>query len=345
MKRWYCLVLPRPVIDATQYLAARFALLLLQSLPYELALRIGGVLALTACAVDFRRRRVIRENLLLAFAGADLDESERRRIASAVYRHWGTLMADIPYLLRTVRRDNWTSFTDLAALEPLRRLHAEGRGVILVTGHLGNPEFGGWLAALVGLPIHSVANLQTNPWVNRLLEQLRTSSGQRILYSEGALRQGRQVLERGEIVAFLADLNGRREGLSINFFGHEASTMQGPAVLSVRTGAPILPVVVVREGPGPRYRVAYGEPIRRVPGAPPASEIHRVTQAYTSALERFIRLWPEQWVWFHRRWKKSRPARPAGARRSVGSETAEIFNTWFPVALLTLPIVAGTAQS
>jgi KDO2-lipid IV(A) lauroyltransferase len=305
MKRRYRLSLARSVIDASQYLPARFALLLLRRLPYGLALRIGGVLGLTACAVDFRHRRVIRENLLLAFADAALDESERRRIARAVYQHWGTLMADIPYILRTVGRDNWTRFTDISALEPVRHLHAEGRGVILVTGHLGNPEFGGWLAALAGLPIHSVATLQTNPRLNRLVEQLRTSSGQRILYSEGALRRGRQVLERGEIVAFLADLNGRREGLSIDFFGREVSTMHGPAVLSVRTGAPILPVAMVREGPGPRYHVAYGDPIRPAPGAPPGPEIHRVTQAYTSALERFIRLWPEQWVWFHQRWKES----------------------------------------
>ena len=78
--------------------------------------------------------------------------------------------------------------------------------------------------------------------------------------------------------------------------------MHGPAALSVRSGAPILPVAIVRDGPGPHYHVAFGEPIHPVPSAPPATEIHRMTQAYTTALERFIRLWPEQWIWFHRRW-------------------------------------------
>jgi KDO2-lipid IV(A) lauroyltransferase len=327
MKRRYRLV--RSLIDASQYLPARFALLLLQSLSYGLALRIGSALAATICAVDVWHRRVIRENLRLAFAGADLSDSERRRIARAVYRHWGTLMADIPYILRAVHRDNWTSFIDRASLEPLHRLHAEGCGVILVTGHLGNPEFAGWLAALVGLPIHSVANRQTNPRLNGLLERLRTSSGQRILYREDAIRQGGLVLERNEIVAFLADLNAGRQGLSVDFFGHHAPTTRGPAVLSVRTGAPILPVAVVREGAGPRYHVAYAEPIRPVPGAPPALEIHRMTQAYTSSLERFIRLWPEQWVWFHQRWSggdslsRSAGTRPCASSRG-GSRIARI---------------------
>jgi len=312
MKRWYRLPLPKPVIYASQYLPARAVLLLLKGLPYGFALRAGNALAALAGVLDIPHRRVIRENLRLAFAASPLDRAEERRIARAVFRHWGRLLADVPYLLRTLRRDNWTRFADPTAPEPLRRLHAEGRGVILVTGHIGNPEFGGWLAALAGLPIHSVANRLTNPWVNRLLEELRTGSGQRILYQEGALRQGAQVLERGDVVAFLADLHGRRQGLSIDFFGREVSTMQGPAVLAVRTGSPVLPVAVVRQGSGPRYHVGWGEPIRPVPGAPAAAEVHRVTQAYTSALERFIRLWPEQWIWFHRRWKKSRPARRGG---------------------------------
>ena len=298
-------VVARSAIEGVHYVFILVAVLVLQSLPYGIALGISRMLAVTAHAVRFRHD-VMHGNLLLAL-GDDVDESERRRIAGGVYRHWfRTFVADTPHLLRTVRLDNWNTFVDIAALERLRELHAEGRGVILVTGHLGNPEFGGWLGALVGLPIYSVANLQDNPRLNSLLERLRTSSGQRILYKQGALRKGREVLERGDIVAVLADLNDRREGIAVDFFGREASTMQGPAALSVRSGAPILPVAVVRDGRGPHYHVAYGDPIRPVPGASLGTEIHRITQAYTSALERFIRLWPEQWVWFHRRWTESR---------------------------------------
>ena len=287
----------------TRYVFIRVAVLVLQSLPYGMALRISRMLAATAHAVRFRHD-VMHRNLLLAL-GDDVDESERQRIASGVYGHWvRTFMADIPHLLRTVRRDNWSSVVDVSALEPLQQLHAEGRGVILLSGHLGNPEFGGWLGALVGLPIYSVANPQDNPRVNSLLERLRTSSGQRILYKQGALRKGCEVLERGDIVAVLADLNDRREGIAVDFFGREASTIQGPAALSVRSGAPKLPVAFVRDRRGPHYHVAYGDPIRPVPGASLGTEIRRITQAYTSALERFIRLWPEQWVWFHRRWKE-----------------------------------------
>jgi Kdo2-lipid IVA lauroyltransferase/acyltransferase len=310
MKRSSDFALGTRAIGAAQYFAARFALLLLQLLPYRLALRTSRALAVIVCALDFRHRQVSRENLLLALGGADVGESKSCQITRAVYRHWGALIADIPHILRTVGRDNWTSFIGGDALDPLRRLHAEGRGVILVTGHIGNPEFGGWLAALAGLPLHSVANRQENRWLNALLERLRTSSGQRIIYSRGALRQGAQALERGEIVAFLADLHGGGKGLAVDFFGHRASTMQGPAVLAVRSGAPILPVAVVRDGPGPRYRAVYAEPIRVVAGAPSGAEVRRITQAYTTALERFIRRWPEQWVWFHRRWPPSGPARP-----------------------------------
>ena len=317
----------RPAIEAVQYVFLRFALLVLQSLPYGIALRISRMLAIAVDAVRFRHD-VMHVNLLLAL-GDNVDESERQRIASEVYRHWGrTFIADIPHLLRTVRRDNWSSVVDVTALVPLQQLHAEGRGVILVSGHLGNPEFGGWLGALVGLPIYSVANLQDNPRVNSLLERLRSSSGQQILYKQGALRKGCEVLARGDIVAVLADLNDRREGLAVDFFGREASTVEGPAALSVRSGAPILPVAFVRDGRGLHYHVAYGDPIRPLPGASVRTEIHRITQAYTSALERFIRLWPEQWVWFHRRWKESRnlispstgtyPCASSRERRPVG---------------------------
>ena len=300
MTRRYRLI-TRAVIEASQYVVARCAFIVLRNLPYVVALRMARVLADAACAVRFRHD-VIRENLLLAFA-EHLDESERRRIASGVFHHWTrTLLADTPHILRTIRRDTWSSFVDVSAVEPLCHLHARGRGVILVSGHLGNPELGGWLASLVGLPIHSVANLQKNQRVNRLLEGLRTSSGQRIFYKQGALRHGRRVLARGEIVAFLADLHDRRETLAVDFFGRETPTIRGPAVLSVRTGAPILPVAMVRTGSGPYYHIEYGEPLHPDPGAPFEFEIPRLTQAYTSALERFIRLWPEQWIWFHHRW-------------------------------------------
>jgi lauroyl/myristoyl acyltransferase len=81
MNHWFRRVLPRAIVDASQYLPALFALILLQSVPYKIALRIGSALAVTACAFDVRHRRVIRDNLLLAFGGAGLSEPERRWIA------------------------------------------------------------------------------------------------------------------------------------------------------------------------------------------------------------------------------------------------------------------------
>jgi KDO2-lipid IV(A) lauroyltransferase len=316
MKRGGAPTRSRWIIDAAAYCLAWAGLRAFQHLPYWLARRAGHALAGTAYALDTRRRQVMQDNLRMAFGGDRFDESEHRRIALAVYRHWGTLLADVPHILRSVRDDNWTSFLDENAFEPLRQLQSGGRGIILVTGHIGNPEFAGWLAALAGFPITSVANEQANGRLNVFLERLRTGSGQRIIYRHGAIRQGMRILARGEIVAFLADLHSGRNGVSADFFGRQAPTIHGPAVLAIRSGAPILPVAVVRESIGLHYRAVYGEPILPIGDAPRNSEVRRLTQAYTSALEAFIRRWPEQWIWFHRRWDKP-AARSRPRPRSV----------------------------
>ena len=178
--------------------------------------------------------------------------------------------------------------------------------MILVTGHFGYWELLGASVAALGYPMAVVAKDQHNPAVNTLIIKGREKLGMKVISMAAATHAIMRALRRNECVGLLMDQDAGPGGTFVDFLGLEASTYQGPALFALRSGAPIIPCFIIREG-AEHHRIVFESPIEAVPTGDEIADIQRYTQTYTAVLERYVRTYPDHWFWVHRRWK-TRPA-------------------------------------
>ena len=202
--------------------------------------------------------------------------------------------------------------------EELAEAFAEGRGVVMVTGHFSNWELAGAVMTAHGYPVDGVMQKLKNPWLNRYITTSRERLGIRLVDRGGAWNSLLEYLREGRIVAFVADQDAGRSGVFVPFFGRPASTHRAPALLALRGGAPLIVGGIRRVGP--RRYVSWAKRLEPggAGGETPAERVESLTRRWVAELERQIRLSPEQYFWHHRRWK----TRPAGTvARAVGTKT------------------------
>lgn len=248
------------------------------------------------------RRAVVEEHLRRAFP--DQSGAWVHATAAAAYAHIG---AEAMALLRLAgdEAEQVLARTEVVGLEALRAALAAGKGAVLATGHLGNWEIGGAALAVRGIPLDAVAQPQENPLFDAALERMRSGLGMQVIDRRRATPLALRSLRRGRVVAFVADQDARGHGVFVPFFGRPASTHRGPALLALRTGAPVFVGTALRL-PGGRYRIE----LDRVDPAladDPEEAIRRITAAFTARLEKAARRAPEQYFWLHRRWKTPPP--------------------------------------
>jgi KDO2-lipid IV(A) lauroyltransferase len=195
--------------------------------------------------------------------------------------------------------------TEVEGLAELRAALDAGRGVVLVSGHLGNWEIGGAALAVRGVPIDVVAQRQSNPLFDRLVVETRERLGMRVIPRELGTRQGLRSLREGRLLALVADQDARGGGVFVPFFGRLASTHRGPAMLALRTGAPLFVTRGLLRTPEGGYRGGVEEVVVDREGELD-DVVERMTAAFTARLEAGVRAAPDQYFWQHRRWK-SRP--------------------------------------
>lgn len=304
----------RPVTLRHRLEYAGFRLLTgaLTVMPEAAALGLGEALGWVAGRVFGIRRGVVRENLERAFPEAD--PAWRRRVASRAWRHLGREAAAL-FRMGARGPDEVRSATTVDGLDHLERALEQGTGAIVVTGHLGSWEVGGAAVAVRGFPVDGVALVQANPLFDADLVASRTALGMRIIPRGGAPREVLRSLAANRIPALVADQNARRGGVFVDFFGHPAATFRGPALFSLRTGAPIFVGVCLRTSRHPqRYRVVL-EPVSVEPTGDLDADVARLTAAHTAVLERWVREAPEQYFWAHKRWKTRPPSSPAETSR------------------------------
>jgi len=280
-------------------LLARFLLVVLRFSPSGFGRACGRGLARTA--VRFRPEDVAlaRRNLALVFP--DRDDEWRRRTINAATDRLGENLFDSLTLERW-RDDRFASVTDDGALAVLRRLQAEGRGVLILTGHFGCWELlGAWLAGVSG-GLTVVTGVVRNVPVDRLLNDRRRRLGLTPVPRDGDIRPLFRALRSGGTAAVLMDQNVKAASADIDFCGVPAPTATGFAGLARRTGAPILPLAIRREAGG--HRVVHLPPLRpeEFNGFSDWAEVLRECNV---GLEAFLRRNPEEWVWFHDRWPEA----------------------------------------
>ena len=197
---------------------------------------------------------------------------------------------------------NLSDYIEIDHLERMQEALAEGRGVVVLTGHVGCWE---WLSAaftLNGMPVSAIAKPQPNIQYTRALDDLRATIHVEI-FSRGTseLIAAARALKRGRLLGFLADQDGGPGGAFIDFLGRTASTPLGPAVFSRKFKSPVVPAFILRQ-PNGKHRVVVGE-IMRCPNTGDSDrDLHEFTVQMTAIVERIIRENPTQWIWFQKRW-------------------------------------------
>ncbi|MBD3872525.1 MAG: lysophospholipid acyltransferase family protein [Acidobacteria bacterium] len=251
-----------------------------------------------------RRREIIDFNLRLAYP--EKSDEERRQLARAVTRHFGRSGLDTIRIQR-LRPEELLAAVEIEGWEHVERALSYGRGVFFLTAHIGSWE----VAALVtGLKLEaglSVVNRPLdNPYLELELDRLRKLYGNDVFGKRNIAREMLRQLKSGGGVGILIDQRVREDqGVEVPFFGHSAWTHPILARMARKTGAPVVPVFALREAPG-RYSVHYEEPLRVEDLTEAESEDGPLTARYMAVLEAAIRARPEQWLWYHDRWKQLR---------------------------------------
>jgi KDO2-lipid IV(A) lauroyltransferase len=262
------------------------------------------------------RRRVVEENLRLAFP--DKDEAWLRATALAAYEHLGREAAAILRLSR-LDREAIVKRTVPIGWDELDEALGEGQGVMLVTGHYGNWEIAAATVASRGVPIAAIIRRQGNLLVDARLDQLRNRLGVETITQREAPSRVPRLLRRNGVIGIVGDQDARRAGVFVPFFGRPASTHRGPALFALKLGAPVF-ACVARRLPGPQVR--YEVEGHRVPVTPTGdleADVQALTAELARRLEAEIRRAPEQYFWFHRRWKSSPRAEPSPAQTGTGA--------------------------
>jgi KDO2-lipid IV(A) lauroyltransferase len=256
------------------------------------------------------RRDTVESNLRLAFP--DRSDDWIRETMIGAYEHLGREVAAMMRLSRLDARAviDRTVVTGWEEFEELREL---GRGILLVTGHYGNWEIAAASVAARGIPIAAIVRRQGNRIVDERLQLLRRNLGVETIYQGAAPTSVPRILRANGVVGIVGDQDARRSGVFVPFFGRPASTHRGPALFAMRLGAPVLSCIARRlPGDDIRYEVT-GERVGFEATGELDEDVRALTAELALRLERQVRIAPEQYFWFHKRWKTKAPDVPSSA--------------------------------
>ncbi len=286
-------------------------------LPRRTALRLFGRLGLLAYGLLGTARRRTVDNLSRAF-GWMPQNPRLRRTARNAFVNAGKNLADLIHLPH-LNESNIRDLVRIRGRHLLDEAMALGRGVIVITGHIGNWELlaAGW--ALRGYPSSAVARQVYDPRLDRMINDLRKNARVRGISRDSGLREMIRVLHRGELLGVLMDQDTKVRGAFVPFFGRLAHTPVGPVLLAMKTRAPVVPMAIHRQ-PDDTHLITVMPPVKLRYTEDREADVRLNTWRCTRALERFIRQEPAQWVWMHDRWRKQ----PAEADRRVWREKFDV---------------------
>ena len=293
-----------------EYAALQLVLGALRALPLALAMRIAAGVAALVIRVARPVRRIGLTNLAIAFP--EKSEAERAAILAASYRNLGRMVAECAHLAELTAANVRTRVTldDEGGYWGNEMLpHLERQGILILTGHFGNWEMFAYAYGLLGHPVSLVHQTIKNPLVDQYVERMRSGGGTRLFRKQEAARAVLRALADRALVVLPLDQNqSRRAGIFVDFFGLPASTSAGLARIALRTGAPIYPAFLVREGTSARHRIVFLPRVSIASMADRDSAARELTQRCTTILESMIRKHPDHWLWTHKRWR----TRPLG---------------------------------
>lgn len=291
-----------------EFCIVRSFVFLLGIVPRGLARAIGSFIGWIAFHGLGRLRKVGLRNLALAFP--QKTEAECEAILRAVYRNMGRLIAEFCQMSRYTP-EQASRFICYEGLENYLEARQRGKGVLVLTGHLGAWELSSFYHSLMGYPMGMVIRRLDNPLVDAFVNRIRCLHGNRVVHKDDFARGLIASMRAGETVGILMDTNMTPpQGVFVPFFGVQACTASGMARIALKTGAAVLPGFLLWEERERKYVLRFGEELQLAHTADPEADAATNTALFTAVIERYIRDYPEQWLWMHRRWK----SRPTGER-------------------------------
>jgi len=277
-------------------------------LPRPVARAAGIGLGQLVYLLHGKLRRVGMRNLQLAFP--QKSAHERRRILRGEFTSLGRQLAEV-CLFPSYTRENVTKIVVYDGFENFERAEARGKGVIYLTAHLGGWELSAFSHSIQGHPLHVVMRSMDNPFLDRFITHLRTMHGNRAVDKDNFVRGLLSAMKAGETVGILMDTNMTPpQGVFVDFFGIPACTASGLARIALRTDAAVVPGFTIWDRELRKYRLRFDPALALIRTGDEEADIVANTALFTKVIEEYVRRYPDQWLWVHRRWK----TRPAGEK-------------------------------
>ncbi|GAB1340971.1 lysophospholipid acyltransferase family protein [Gemmatimonas sp.] len=294
-----------------EYAATRTAVAVLRLLGWRAASAVGGVLGRLAYRPFGIRAGVVERQIAAAFPEFTADKV--REYAARSYESLGRTSIETAILPGTSREEILARVERVEGWEHIDAALAKGKGLIAVTGHLGNWELGGAYVAARGVGIDAVVRGAANKLFEAYVTRTRSEAGVHVVHDKDAVRRAPRALRENRMVALVADHDAL--GLAstfVPFFGRPAKTPRGPAVFALRFDAPTVFIAIVRQ-PSGRYAFLV-EPVTVTPTGDRDADVDAIVLRYTQMLEAKVREYPEQYFWQHRRWRRQPPDTPPHLR-------------------------------
>jgi len=275
-------------------------------LPRPIARGLGMTLAHGIRLLHRRLWNVGLRNLQVGFP--EKPDKERRHILRGVYTSLGRQLAEFTKFPQYTK-DNIKKVAVYEGFENFERARELGKGVLFMTAHLGGWEIGAFAHSIYGNKLNVMMRELDNPYLDRLVTNYRSLHGNTMMLKDDFARGLIGAMRRGETVGILMDTNMTPpQGVFVPFFGHLACTASGVARVALRTGAAVVPAFTIWDNELGKYRIHFEPAIRLASTGDDDADAIANTAAFTKKIEEFVRRYPDQWLWVHRRWK----ARPAG---------------------------------
>jgi len=280
---------------------------LINLLPEDFSLWAGKQLGRAMFCLDRGHRKVALENLHLAL-GKEKSGEELLAIARRTFENLGMMAVEF-FRLPRMDVETFKKRVKIEGLDEALKLLEKDKGMLLLLSHFGNWEMMGMMSKLIGDSIMVIAKpMKKNKRVDQFITKIRSSTGLEVVSSIKSSRTVMKALSRNRVVGILIDQRAKRsEGILADFFGKEAPTTPALAVLAMKTGAPVVPVFMVRNGFN-QHRLVIQKPLELVHSGDIKKDVGANTQLFNHALESMIRQYPDQWFWVHRRWERKKRA-------------------------------------
>lgn len=289
------------MIDYIASILVRGLNIIFHLMPIRVNLWIGRRIGDIAFLVNKKRRLVAYANLKAAFA-KEKSPKELRSITKRIYANLVQSFAEILSLTK-VNKDYVSKYVEVVNMERIENAGKSGRGTILLTAHFGDWELSSLVSAMKGFPITVLAREQKMKRLNELLNRLRESKGCRVVRKGMSTKLILRELHKKSMVGILSDQDAGRNGTFVNFFGRPTSAHIGPFEIAKHTDSIILPNFIVRTN-GPFHKL-YLQDYIETRDIKTEEDLKKCLQKYMSLLEKYVRMYPDQWLWLHKRWKST----------------------------------------